>query len=135
MNYLSRVALLGFAATAMPARADFQITSMLPGAAQSGQPMPSPVVLSPEIPDRQQRRAPALVVPIAYGFGKQVPLAFATRQIVPGQIRVTFGPDVKEDALVDWTGGRPWHEVLWAAVHPLGLHTTIGWMTVFITRR
>jgi len=62
-----------------------------------------------------------------------VPLAFATRQIVPMGIKTTFGPGVDQAVLVDWSGGRPWIEVLRAVVQPLGLHVTVRWMAISIT--
>jgi len=72
-------------------------------------------------------------MPVAHGFGQQVPLAFAARQIVPPGIKTTFGPGVDQAALVDWSGGRPWIEVLRGAIQPLGLHVTVRWMAISIT--
>ena len=60
--------------------------------------------------------------PSTMGFGDQVPLSFACRQIVPQGIRVAFGPGASPDALVDWKGGDPWPLVLARAIRPLGLH-------------
>jgi len=134
MRYFLGVALLGVAATNAPARADFQLTPTLPGAAQTLQPAPAPIILSPpadRIPAR--RTAGPIAMPVAHGFGQQVPLTFATRQIVPAGVKTTFGPSVDQAALVDWSGGRPWIEVLRGAVHPLGLHVTVRWMAISIT--
>lgn len=128
------VALLGSAAIAAPARADFQLTPMLPSAAPASQPGPAPIILSsPEGRVPPRRTAAPLAIPAAHGFGQQVPLAFATRQIVPAGVKTTFGPGVDQAALVDWSGGRPWIEVLRAAVHPLDLHVMVRWMAISIT--
>ncbi len=55
------------------------------------------------------------------GFGNQVPLSFACRQVVPRQVRVAYGPGASPDALVDWKGGDVWPLVLGRAIQPLGL--------------
>src|SRR6187551_1621546 len=39
---------------------------------------------------------------MAYGFGNRIPLAFAVRQIVPGWVRVSYGPGANPRSLVDW---------------------------------
>lgn len=126
--------MIGFAAATGPAHADFQLSPTLPGAAQSGQAAPRSIVLSPQDPVTMRRPAATLLVPIAHGFGSQVPLAFATRQIVPAGVKATFGQGVDQSTLVDWAGGRPWIEVLRAAVQPLGLHITVRWMAISITK-
>jgi len=79
------------------------------------------------------RRFTPPAIPIANGFGRQVPLSFAARQIVPAGVKTTFGPDVDQSELVDWTGGGPWVAVLRNAVQPLGLHVTLRSMAVSIT--
>jgi len=62
-----------------------------------------------------------LPTPIAHGFGSQVPLAFAVRQIVPAKVRVRYGQHVDRNSLVDWKGGKPWPDTLRSAVKPLNL--------------
>jgi hypothetical protein len=69
---------------------------------------------------------------VAQGFGDQVPLAFAIRQIVPSTIKVQFGKSVDQTALVDWKGGQQWNVVLWSAIHPLGLHLVLKEGAVWI---
>ncbi len=99
-----------------PARAEFIINSSV--STDSDHPSNPP-------PDAKPRRAakPRLhkPEPILAGFGAQVPLSFAVRQIVPAGIQVIFGGTVDEDALVDWKGGRPWRATLSDALRPLGL--------------
>ncbi len=69
---------------------------------------------------------------VAEGFGDQVPLRFAIRQIVPPAVKVTYGPGASPDALVDWKGGQGWNRVLSRAVHPLGLRLVMTYMGVQI---
>ena len=62
---------------------------------------------------------------IARGFGNQVPVGFAVRQIVPAPFRVAMQMDLDPAITVSWTGGRPWNQVLWSALHARGLHMTV----------
>ncbi len=71
---------------------------------------------------------------IAQGFGDQVPLRFAVRQIVPRGIRVTYGRGADPDAAVTWKGGQSWNWVLFNAVHPLGLRLVLTPMQVEIRK-
>ena len=71
---------------------------------------------------------------VARGFGDQVPLSFAVRQIVPLAVRVTYGPGAAPDALVTWKGGEGWNRVLLRAVHPLGLRLVMSTMAVQIRK-
>ncbi len=138
MKTLTVVTLIGSIAVGLSARADFRIG---PTEADTASTMPGssrPIVLSPEgsPPTRRQplQVAPAAAIPIAQGFGKGVPLAFASRQIVPAKVKVTFGPGVDQAALVDWKGGRAWVETLRSVVRPLGLRVVVRWMAVSIIR-
>ena len=70
---------------------------------------------------------------IASGFGEQVPLSFAVRQIVPASVKVHFGKAVDQTTPVNWKGGRPWNAVLWSAIHPLGLHLVLKDSAAWIT--
>ena len=70
---------------------------------------------------------------LANGFGNQVPLSFACRQIVPPAVRVTYGPGASPDMLVNWKGGDIWNHVLRDAVKPLGLHLVMTYMAVEIS--
>lgn len=46
------------------------------------------------------------------GFGRDVPLTIATRQIVPSDHTVQYAPGVDPSTNVTWTGGRSWKEAL-----------------------
>jgi hypothetical protein len=71
----------------------------------------------------------------ARGFGNQIPLSFAIRQIVPPPIKVRFAREVDRGALVDWRGGRAWPSVLRDAIRPLGLRVVARQGVVSITHR
>lgn len=49
---------------------------------------------------------------MAEGFGKDIPLAIALRQVVPPQYAVSYQPGVDQGKPVTWNGGRPWNEVV-----------------------
>jgi hypothetical protein len=107
---------------ATPSNAEFVMVSPpAPEAdAKPARPRPHPK-LQPPAPD------PALA-----GFGDQVPLHFAVRQIVPARFQVAFGETVNSDAPVDWKGGKPWRPTLSDAVRPLGLTVSVVGATVKI---
>ncbi len=71
---------------------------------------------------------------IAAGFGAQVPLAFAIRQMAPDGFEVVLETPADPHSLVDWRGGRPWTQALSDAVQPLGLAVTLHDKTVTIAR-
>ena len=134
-------ALVTAAALAPAARADFVIASSPPAPSGSGpstatdQEQPATPVPQAE-PDgaaaEPQARAPQFL--IARGFGNQVPLSFAVKQIVPTAVKVRFGPGANRNALVDWKGGQPWNRVLMAAIKPIGLEIVMTTMAVEIRR-
>lgn len=89
--------------------------------------MSFPVSPAPDEPAARRRVQVAVQprVPLAIGFGRQIPLSFAARQIVPASLPVSFTPDVDQNALVDWSGGRPWDQVITAVVQPLRLRAVV----------
>jgi len=105
------------------ARADFVITSMPP---TSGS-------ITEAVPDNSPDPVPTRFK-LAFGFGKRIPLSFAVRQIVPGAVKVTYGPGADPNAPVDWKGGQAWNRVLSEAVKPLGLRLVISRMAVEIRK-
>ena len=87
---------------------------------------------SGQVPDSS---APSVVRwKMANGFGNQVPLSFACRQIVPLAVRVTYGRGASPDMLVNWKGGDTWNHVLRDAVKPLGLRLVMTTMAVEIRK-
>ncbi len=121
------------------AKADFVVTSPEPPAA----PQPQAAVVAPNdasspgasrsaepVPNQREQDQPRFKM--AYGFGNEVPLSFACKQIVPPAVKVTYGPGADPQALVDWKDGDTWNHVLRNAVQPLGLHLVMTWMAVEI---
>lgn len=118
------------------ALADFQLS---PGRPAEDVPLPQDGSgMIPSAPGAAAAfRRPAPPVPrfrVAQGFGHQVSLRFAARQIVPPALAVRFGSGVDPATPVDWTGGQPWNRALAAAVQPLGLRVVTGATTVTILR-
>ena len=108
-----------------PSRADFTVKTVA-----------GPITLSPQPSEPAVPRPPTRVPAFrtAVGFGTDVPLEFAVKQIVPSGITARFGQGVDRSAPVDWTGGRPWNRVLATAIQPLGLRMTTGATAVTITK-
>lgn len=71
---------------------------------------------------------------IADGFGADLPLVMALRQIVPPQYGFSFDAGVNVSQQVSWQGGKPWDVVLQETVAPHGLTATIRGNVVSITR-
>ena len=127
-----------------PAKADFHIAGAGEPPAEVGQPGQIKLFSDPVTPPsvqsrqlwalRQRQIAESKRFATARGFGRQVPLTFAIRQIVPSKVKVVLTDDVNPDDLVDWDGGRAWVEALRAAVRPLNLRVTVTPMTVTISR-
>lgn len=125
MRPLALLAGIGMTAAATPAMADFSLIPLQPSIAGSQQtslpvdvaPAPVPIVSQPLPPPD----APRPVFSTARGFGRQVPLSFAVRQIVPPRFAVKYGGGVDPNVPTDWTGGRPWNAVLQESLRPLGL--------------
>jgi len=69
---------------------------------------------------------------IAVGFGRNVPLEFAVRQVAPRWVRVSYGESVDRQVRISWRGGRPWNLVLSGVLTPLGLHMTMSGRTLWI---
>ena len=131
--------LLAALALAPAARADFTIV----GSTQPvvGRPSPAAIDKAPEVSASQDfphaiaaRHRPPPRFATVQGFGEQISLSFAVKQIVPLSVKVTYGRGVDPAALVDWKGGAAWDRVLLAAVNPLGLHLVITGKAVEIRK-
>jgi hypothetical protein len=106
-----------------PAQAEFLMLSA-PDASTTQEPeTPAPHTKLKRWPPKPHISVPE--TPIS-GFGDQVPLTFAVRQIVPANFQVAYADGVQRDATVDWKGGEPWRATLADAVRPLGLAVTIS---------
>lgn len=94
-------------------------------------PLPPPA--RPAVPGQPINLLPsAHRVPVARGFGHDVPLHFAARQIIPDSLHVAYANQVDPSTLVSWTGGQPWNVVLVHALKPVGLRVWVSATTVHI---
>ena len=137
MHTLGTLALLGLMAAGPTTLVDFKLLDAAPAT-------PAPLA-EPASPDEQPPpparpwhhaqwlARPRPHIPLAEGFGNQVPLSFAVRQIVPRGVSIRLEPGVDADAPVTWAGGGPWNQVLATAVAPLGYRVRVGWEGVTIS--
>lgn len=126
--------------TSLKTPVDFRLMPPGPDTEQTAVTRPStPVPPRPlhENPDRTRLSprpiAPA-PLPVARGFGMDVPLGFAVRQIVPEGTRVIYGEGADLDALVSWVGDKPWNRALQDTIRPLQLRMTLSRNTLVIAR-
>jgi hypothetical protein len=144
MRTLSLLVVPGFVVATGVSHADFTVlrqdSPAAPTPAARGDQPSTATPLPPRAGKTTDGTAPPAQPPApprfftAYGFGRQIPLAFAVRQIVPPLVKLTWGPGANPTALVDWQGDRPWNVVLRDTVRPLGLHLTMHQMEVTISR-
>ena len=123
------------------AHADFIVIGSQPQVAAAAASVPPGTVADDPHIDPGDRRSPIIAnaAPpsrphVVSGFGDDVPLSFACRQIVPARIKVSFGPGADPDMRVSWKGGSPWPVVLSQAITPLGLHMVESDVTLRIQR-
>jgi hypothetical protein len=109
-----------------PARAEFVLATPPTNADTHAH---TPQALSTKLNSKLHRAAPD---PPLAGFGADIPLSFAIRQIVPPRFQVSFADTVDKNARVDWNGGKPWLATLADAVRPLGLMVSVAGATVTI---
>ncbi len=123
------------------AHADFVVRNDQATGEPSGAPQPSVVAgVVADAPhlDPGDREAPTPARPVVarqhlvLGFGDQVPLSFACRQIVPRGVKVSYGPGVDPATPVTWKGGDTWRLVLARTIRPLGLHMVAAGMSLQI---
>jgi hypothetical protein len=125
----------GMASTIMrlqPLPVDFRIEGVPAPPAMAAAPAPRAPMAEP--PDGAPTpRVPVRAHPaVATGFGKDVPLEFAVRQVVPPAWHVAYAASVNRQTQVSWQGGRPWNETLNGILRPLGLHMKRSGRTLWI---
>ncbi len=67
------------------------------------------------------------------GFGADMPLALALRQIVPAKYAFSFGNNVNPGETISWNGGKPWNEVLKDSLSPLNIDFKVKENKVILT--
>ena len=66
------------------------------------------------------------------GFGSDMPLALALRDIVPDGYAYSFGRNVNPAAIVSWSGSKAWPEIISEMIAPLGLRAELNGNVVVI---
>ena len=117
MRRLPTIALLAMGYVSGAARAEFSLKATPSSLPKRSAGEPS-LANHPQEPPAKPRTV------VASGFGHEVPLRFAVRQLLPKNWRVRYGRGVDPDRPVSWEGGRPWDFVLRDAVKPLGLQAS-----------
>jgi hypothetical protein len=119
-------------------------------AEQMTQPAPVPVVPPPvthvmkTTAPQSVTGAPMMATPLGSpavpetfnpveGFGSDMPLALALRQVAPPNYAFAFGNGVNPGYRVTWNGGKPWNEVVTEMVQPLNFRAQIHNNTIYIT--
>lgn len=69
---------------------------------------------------------------IVEGFGSNMPMALALRQIVPPTYRFSFGANVDPGQRVSWQGGHKWSEILQDMARQQGLTAEVAGNVVAI---
>lgn len=77
--------------------------------------------------------APASLAAEINGFGTDIPLSFALRQIVPSHFEITFAPGVDADRKTTWRARGEWRGVLQRVAAENGLRAEITSSTVQIS--
>ncbi len=70
---------------------------------------------------------------IIEGFGNDINLVIALRQIVPAKYAFSFSDDVDMSKKVSWTGGKPWNIVLENVMAENDMTATIGKNSILIS--
>lgn len=96
--------------------------------------IPDPMAAPKPAPAPAPMPAPVAKAPTDHieGFGRDVPLTIATRQIVPNSYVVQYGQNVNPDTVVTWSGGRSWKDALQDSLTERGMKATIVGDTVLI---
>lgn len=85
--------------------------------------LPPPASMIPSSPEMDR---------IVTGFGNDMPLALALRDVVPPQYAYSFGRGVNPGMRVSWQGGQPWSMVVEQMIAPLALTSRVYGSTVVI---
>lgn len=72
---------------------------------------------------------------VIYGFGADMNLALAMRQMVPSEYQVSYGTDVDMSQKITWEGGKPWKAVVDEALAPKGLMAITTGDVVMVSHR
>ncbi len=78
----------------------------------AAEPVTAPVPATPDPSASQPQAASDLDMTPVQGFGKDIPLVIALRQVAPPHYAYKFDANVSPGQKVSWEGGKPWPQVL-----------------------
>jgi len=126
------------APAAVPAAEAAASEDLPPWIVQNSPALPADASATEVAGAEQAKFAPAPVAdesePVLEGFGKNMPLVIALRQIIPADRQFAFGSGVNMGATITWQGGKPWKEVLAGVLFPLGLSMRMQDNVVYIEK-
>jgi hypothetical protein len=68
------------------------------------------------------------------GFGTNIPLNIAIKQIVPSNVSVTYSPDVDQSSKISWNSGLSWNSTLRSSLKNVGLVSVENGSSLLITK-
>ena len=137
-------ALIALASFTGTAKANFQYIPDSNAGTAPGQEAPYNPSMPTDTPVTRQPLSPTSVSAsssgfndstVIQGFGKQVPLVIALREVVPASYQFAYADGINLGTLVNWKGGRPWPEVMTNVVTPLGLTATERNNVIYIDKQ
>lgn len=94
--------------------------AIAPAPAKSPDFLPPAKMTPVSAPPPAPSPTPEGAAPVA-GFGRDMPLALAMRQLVPANYGFSFAEGVNPGQRISWSGGKSWNETLGAALRPHGM--------------
>ncbi len=110
---------------------DFLVIDPYPGSPKTPKTTASPSV-APAPLLAQAAPPPPQGFSLVEGFGSDMPLALALRQVVPPEFAYSLDTGINAASPVSWDGGKPWNEVVSGMIAPLGLQSVIRGKVVHI---
>lgn len=98
---------------------------VLPAPTPAPAPEPTPVVKPTPTPLPAPVPTPASA-DVVEGFGKDIPLVIALRDIAPAKYAYAFSPREIAGTKISWRGGKVWQDVLKDALAPHGLDLSVS---------
>lgn len=101
-----------------------------PAPAPVAESLPTPVIPAPTPAVKPTPAPPAAIAAptaeLVEGFGKDIPLVIALRDIVPAKYAYAFSPREVAGTKISWRGGKVWQDVLKDALAPHGLDVSVS---------
>ncbi|MDD9900229.1 MAG: TcpQ domain-containing protein [Alphaproteobacteria bacterium] len=99
----------------------------------------APVPAMPAVPAANVEASPVVQPSVAVdpadmlsGFGSELPLVIALRQVVPAEYQMSFSTGVNPGTVVSWQGGKAWQDVLSDMLAPHVLSWRVEGQTVIV---